>query len=162
MNLRRAMFVAALALPAAVTPAAAQLQPSPQQMPPCVKEFVRLRNDTEHKGAAIKAAEHKVTPQVACKLFDSFTASEDKMLKYAIKNSVWCGIPGEVVENIKKGHARSMEIRNHVCHLAAEGPPRPPGPTLSDALGGTVPDASNIRTGHGTFDTLTGTPLGEK
>ena len=37
------------------------------------------------------------------------------------------------------------------------------GPSLSDVLGGSaVPDANNIKTGRGTFDTLTGTPLGSQ
>jgi hypothetical protein len=43
--------------------------------------------------------------------------------------------------------------------MAAQ-PQRPAGPSLSDALGGPIPDSSNIKTGRGTFDTLTGTPLG--
>jgi hypothetical protein len=33
---------------------------------------------------------------------------------------------------------------------------------LSDALSGPVPDSNNIKTGRGTFDTLTGNPLEKK
>jgi hypothetical protein len=163
MTMRRAMVVAAFALvlPLAAGPAAAQVVSIPPQAPPCIKEFLRLRKDTETKGKAIQVVQHKATPQIACKLFNSYSAAEEKMLKYAEKNSTWCGIPGQVVASIKKGHARTLEIRTRVCRVAAEGPPRPPGPSLSDALGGAIPDANNIKTGHGTFDTLTGTPLGE-
>jgi hypothetical protein len=32
---------------------------------------------------------------------------------------------------------------------------------LSDALSSPVPDSNNIKTGRGTFDTLTGSPLGK-
>jgi hypothetical protein len=39
----------------------------------------------------------------------------------------------------------------------------PTGPSLSDALGTPiVPDASTTRTGPGTYDTLTGNPLGAR
>jgi hypothetical protein len=103
-----------------------------------------------------------VSPQVACKLFNSFSAAEGKLLKYAAANSAWCGIPEDIVTTLKQAHGRTDEIRTRICKIAAAGPPRPAGPSLSDALGGTVPDSSNIKTGHGTFDTLTGTPLGAK
>jgi hypothetical protein len=83
------------------------------------------------------------------------------MIKYANENSVWCGIPPQALQQMKQGHAKAMEIRSKVCQIAA-APPRPSGPTLSDALGSTVPDADNIQSGRGTYDTLTGTPLGNK
>jgi hypothetical protein len=167
MNLRRAAYIVAFAsvLPVAATPpAAAQFQPAPQsEPPPCIKEFLRLRDDAEKKAAAIRVAgEHKAPPQVACKLFNSFSAAEAKMLKYATENSVWCGIPAQNLSTMKMAHGKTTTMRAKICSIAAAGPPRPAGPSLSDALGGTVPDASNIRTGHGTFDTLTGTPLGAK
>jgi hypothetical protein len=167
MNLRRAAFIAAFALmlPAAAAPAAAQFQPAPQhqQEPPCIKEFLRLRGDAEQKAAAIRAAgQRKAPPQVACNLFNAFSAAEDKLLKYATANSVWCGIPDQIINGMKQGHAKTTEMRTKICNIAAAGPPRPAGPSLSDALGGNVPDASNIKPGHGTFDTLTGTPLGTK
>jgi hypothetical protein len=168
MNLRLGAFIAvfALVLPAAAAPAVAQFQPAPQQQqqePPCVKEFLRLRGDVEKKAAAIRTAgQHKAPPQVACKLFNTFSTAEAKMLKYATDNSVWCGIPPQAITNMKQAHAKTTEMRTKICRIAAAGPPRPAGPSLSDALGGNVPDSSNIKTGHGTFDTLTGTPLGNK
>jgi hypothetical protein len=45
--------------------------------------------------------------------------------------------------------------------MAEAPPPRPAGPSLSDALTSPVPDANNIKTGRGTFDTLTGSPIGK-
>jgi hypothetical protein len=167
MNLRRAIFFAAVTsmLPiSAALPAVAQFQPAPQnEPPPCVKEFLRLRADAEKKAAAIKAAsESKAPPQVACKLFTIFSAAESKMLKYATDNSAWCGIPEQIINGMKQAHGKTTAMRTRICRIAAAGPPRPAGPSLSDALGGTVPDPSNIKTGHGTFDTLTGSPLGTK
>jgi hypothetical protein len=122
-----------------------------------------LRDDAQKKAAAISAAsKKKVDPKTACGLFHTFSAAEEKLVKYAASNSAGCGIPPEVVANLKQQHEKTIGIQTRVCQAAAN-PPRPAGPSLSDALGSsTVPDASNIRTGRGTFDTLTGTPLGRQ
>ena len=61
-----------------------------------------------------------------------------------------------------QGHAKTTEIRAKVCEAAAR-PQAPAGPSLSEALGSSaIPDANNIKTGRGTgtYDTLTGSPLG--
>jgi hypothetical protein len=161
MNMRRALFIAALLVPGVAGPAAAQFQPMPQQQePPCLKAFSKLRDDAQHKGNAIeKAGKRKVSPQVACQLFTALAAAEGKMVKYAVENATWCGIPAQAVEQMKAGHAKANEMRVKICRIAA-APPPPQGPTLSDALGGGIPSSNNIKTGHGTYDTLTGTPIG--
>jgi hypothetical protein len=146
-------------------PAAPQQQgpiSSPQQTPPCVQEFFKLRDEAEKRAAAIKAAnDRKASPKEACQLFSALATSQSKMLKFANENSSWCGIPPQVIEQIKQGTAKVVEIRTKVCQVAA-APPRPQGPSLSDALTAPVPDSNNIKTGRGTFDTLTGSPLGNK
>jgi len=163
MSLRRAVLIAVCVLPVAIGPAAAQFQQAPgpaQEPPPCVKEFLSLRNDAQKKAQAIQAAsERKAPPAEACKLFTSFSAAESKMIKYAQENTVWCGIPPNVVDDMKKSHVRTTELRTQVCRAAA-APRRPAGPSLSDALSAPIPSAGNIKPGRGTFDTLTGTPLG--
>lgn len=165
MNLRRALIVAACLLPGAGTGiAAAQFQPppQPQQEPPCVANFGKLRADAEKKAGAIKSASaRRVPPREACQLFNVFLAAEAKMLKYAIDNSVWCGIPPQIIATLKQSHARTNEIRTKVCQVAAAPPPAA-GPTLSDALNAPIIDSKDIKPGRGTFDTLTGTPLGNK
>src|SRR6185503_14654340 len=88
-------------------------------------------------------------------------AAQSKMLKYATDNATWCGIPNQVVSDLKGGITKTSEIRTRVCQAAA-APQRPAGPSLSDALSGPVPDSNNIKTGRGTFDTLTGNPLEKK
>lgn len=175
MILRRAISVAAIALPIAGTPAVAQFQsppaaqarPAPVQQPepPCLKTFIALRNEAAKKAAAIQAAsqrKQKPTARVVCTLFNGFIAAEGKLLKYAVANSTWCGIPDKIVKEIKAAHAKSSATRTKICRIAAAGPPRPSGPSLSDALGTNLPTADNIKPGHGTFDTLTGTALGNK
>jgi hypothetical protein len=143
--------------------AQAQFGPTaPQQEPPCVRDFGKLRDEAEKKAAAIRTAgDRKATPKEACQLFNAFIAAQSKMLKYATDNAAWCGIPNQITANIKEGIAKTSEVRTKVCQAAA-APPRPTGPSLSDALSGPVPDSNNIKTGRGTFDTLTGNPLEKK
>ncbi|HZP69571.1 MAG TPA: hypothetical protein VFB29_06455 [Pseudolabrys sp.] len=160
MKLRCALVaVCVFALP--IGGAKAQFGPTaPQGEPPCVQEFSKLREDADKKAAAIKAAgERKASPREACQLFNALLAAQSKMAKYATDNSVWCGIPSQVVANLKEGVAKISEVRTRVCQAAAS--PRPTGPSLSDALSSPVPNSSNIKTGRGTFDTLTGSPLGK-
>jgi hypothetical protein len=165
MTLRRASLLAGLIATVIAGPAAAQFEPpAPQrQAPPCFAEFSKLRTDTETKAKAIRAAsERHANAKEACGLFTVFTAAESKMLKYAEDNATWCGIPPQVLQQIKASHGQAMELRGKICTAAANAAkqvaPRPP--SLSDALGAPVPDSGNIKTGRGTFDTLTGTPLG--
>ena len=161
MILRRALFAACM-IPLYAGAATAQFQPPPAQQkePPCVQEFFKLRDEAEKKGLAIKAAnERKAPPKEACQLFGAFITAQTKMLKYATDNTVWCGIPPQVVENIKQSVTKISEVRTKICQAAAA--PQPTGPSLSDALSNPVPNSNNIKTGRGTFDTLTGSPLGK-
>jgi hypothetical protein len=135
-----------------------------QQQQGCVQEFSKLRDVAQKRALAIRtASEHKADAKTACGLFNSFSDAELKMIKYATDNAAKCGIPKEVIAGLKQGHAKSSEIRVRVCK-AAVSPQGPAAPSLSDALSAPIPDSSNIKTGTGTgtFDTLTGTPLGGK
>ena len=137
--------------------------PQPQQPPPCVQAFFKLRDEASKRAGVIRVAseKHNATPQQACAMFNAFSAAEAKMIKYVVDNATSCGIPQDVAVNLKKNHSKTLEIRTRVC-AAAAAPPRPVGPTLSDALNAPITDSKNIKTGRGTFDTLTGNPLGGK
>ena len=134
---------------------------APQQgPPPCIQAFFKLRDDAQKKAKAIQGASQRhATPKEACALFTSFSAAEEKMIKYAVDNAKSCGIPAEVPANLKKGHARTTELRIKICEAASRPMPQA-APSLSDALTSPVPDSKNIKSGGGTFDTLSGTPLG--
>jgi hypothetical protein len=138
-------------------------QPQAQQSePPCVKDFLKLREDAQKKASAIQAAgKRKAPPKEACNLFNAFFAAEAKLIKYASTNQASCGIPPQAIDGMKEQHTKTGTIRTNVCHIAAAGPARPAGPNLSDALSAPVTDSNNIKTGRGTFDTLTGSPLGK-
>lgn len=141
-------------------------KPAEQQVPPCIEQFVKLRKEVEKRGGAIQAAgqrKQKPSPKEACGLFNAFTGAEIKMIKYATTNAASCGIPAQIIDTMKAAHVKSDEIRTRVCQIAASGPQQRQAapPSLSDALNAPVPDSANIKTGRGTFDTLTGNPLGK-
>jgi hypothetical protein len=153
-------------------PWAAPSQPQPQQAgpspwnapqqgpPPCIQAFLKMRDDAQKKAELIHAAsERHASPQEACALFTAFSAAEVKLIKYAVDNAASCGIPPEVPANLKKGHARTTDLRTKICQAASRPMPQA-APSLSDALTSPVPDSKNIKSGGGTFDTLSGTPLG--
>lgn len=138
-------------------------QQQQQQMPPCIKEFLALRDDVGKRAQAIQAAQKRKAPIAeACRLFTAFVASQQKILKYATDHGTSCGIPKEIKGQITDALNQTTPVRTRVCQMAAQ-PQRQAGPSLSDALGASsIPDAGNIKTGRGTFDTLTGTPLGSR
>ena len=133
----------------------------PSAPPPACQQLLTNRDEVQKNAAAIRNAnQRKAPPDEACKLFKVFLASESKMIKGLEQNSTLCGVPPDVIKQLKGSHASVEKIGKQVCDAAAQGP-RPSGPTLSDALGTTpmVPDASGPKRGAGTYDTLTGSPL---
>jgi len=135
---------------------------APQQgPPPACRQLMTYRDETQKHGQALQeAGKKKLPPEEVCKLFKAFLAAESKMAKGLEDNSATCGVPPDVVKQVKLSHAKASQMGKQVCDAAAQGP-RPAGPSLSDALGTTptVPDAGSGKKGYGTFDTLTGTPL---
>ena len=105
------------------------------------------------------ANEKKADVKIACGLFRTYIATEGKMLKALETNGASCGVPTEVLQQVRGSHAKAKQIGKQVCDAAARGP-APSGPTLSDALGTspTLPSTTEKK-GAGTFETLTGNPF---
>jgi hypothetical protein len=135
---------------------------APQQgPPPACQQLLVLRDETQKQGQALQAAgKKKAGPEELCKLFKAYLAAEGRMIKGLEERSAMCGVPGDVIQQVKATHAKGSETGKRICEVAAQGP-RPAGPSLSEALGTTptVPDATAPRRGAGTFDTLSGSPL---
>jgi hypothetical protein len=129
----------------------------------CMKEFMPLREDAEKRGKLIKAASDRhATPQEACGLIKAFGASESKMIKYVENHAAKCGIPAQVLEQLRGGHKNSEMMLQKVCAAAENVQSRgPSGPTLSDVLGSAaaLPEATKTKKGGSTFDTLNGNVL---
>lgn len=131
---------------------------------PCGNEIMPLRAAVEKQGLSVKAAiDRKADPIALCKELRQMTATEEKFVKYLKDNQTWCQIPPQAVEQVTASQTHTTKIRDQVCTVAAKGPPQrqiPAGPGLSDALGTSrAPTPSTTKKGHGTFDTLTGSPF---
>jgi hypothetical protein len=121
--------------------------------------FPALREDVEKGAAVIKAASaRKASREEVCPIFKSFALKEAKMVTFLETNQKVCGVPPNVITQVKSNHAQTLRIRDTVCSAAPAGPA---APTLSDALGGPIiaDDQSAKLPGRGTFDTLTGNAL---
>jgi len=119
--------------------------------------FPKLRDEAKAKAEAVSAiGKRKGDRKDMCAAVQSFTAAEEKVVKFLDDNKANCGVPVQAVTQAKTMHANTIKFRDTVC---AEGP-KPKVPTLSDAIGSTPLDTStNTKTGRGTLDTLTGNPL---
>jgi hypothetical protein len=130
--------------------------------PPCFKDFMPLREEAQKRANAVQAAgKRKAPPAEACRLIGNFVEAEARVVKFVEREGSSCGIPGEVLKQMKGSHAQSLELRKKVCDAAQNQAQRPTGPSLSDALGTTrLPDAAaSKKPGRDTFDTLTGNVL---
>jgi hypothetical protein len=130
----------------------------------CMKGFLPLREEAEKRGKLIKiASDRHAPPDEACKLISNFGAAEIKMLKYVETHMTQCGIPPQVLDQLKNGHKNSEGMQQKVCAVAqqaAQQQKAPPGPSLSEVLGSStaLPEANNTKKGS-TFDTLNGNVL---
>lgn len=155
-------LVIALCLAAASLPlgaAGASAQTGPMGMPQQCTKFPALSQATQIKANAVSAAmKAKVDRKEICRLMTAFVASEGVVVKFLIDNKTWCGVPDQAVAAAKTNHEKSIKFRDAACTSA----PEPKAPTLSDAIKTTPVDTSaNTKAGRGgTFDTLTGNPLG--
>ena len=125
-------------------------------------QFTTLRSEVEKRGMAARAASEKQAPRdEMCKLVKAYGAAETKWIKFAESSMAKCGIPQEIVKQLKTVHARTADGEKKLCAAGPAGGPAA-APTLSDALGGgaSLParEPDKRKTG-GAFDTLTGNPL---
>ncbi len=135
--------------------------PTPAQME-CMNGFTKLRAETEKRGLAAKAAgeaKKKPTREEFCKLVTAYSDAEARWIEFAAKNMSKCGIPKEILTQIKTAHTHTAEARTKIC---SAGPMPGAAPTLSDALGtANLPsqETEKRKSGGGTLDTLTGNAL---
>ncbi len=172
MSAQRILVVAAVAACVFAPAAGAQmLGPGmgapgmgPQGAPPCIADFVPLRDEAQKRGMAIRAAaERKAPREELCTLIRRFAEAEARVVKYVETNKQTCNIPDEVSKEMKGNHGKTVAMRQRVCAggpVGAEGgPPRPSGPGLSEALGTQRLQLDAPATGRGTFDTLSGSAI---
>jgi hypothetical protein len=133
---------------------------APSAPPPACQQLLTLRDETQKHAAAIqKASQRHASPVEACKLFRTFLAADSKMIKAVQQHGVQCGVPPNMPQEMKTGHANAEKIAKQVCDAAANAG-RPAAPSLSDAFGSgpILPDNTKKERG-GAFDSLTGNVL---
>jgi hypothetical protein len=134
-----------------------------QEVPPCFKDFIPLREEMEKRFEAVKTMmEKRPSASEACSALTRFTQAEVALLKFVEKNSPTCSFPPGMLDNIKASNAKSEGYKKQACTVAAQQQQRPARaaePTLSDAFGGPALNKDTTRTGRGTFDSLSGNPL---
>lgn len=144
-----------------MTPMAVPPQASPfgsaGGTPPCIAEFAKLRDDVQKRGLAAKAAgQRKVSREEMCKHITAYSVAELKWVKYTETNVQTCGIPAEVVQQLKQVHSNTEQTKEKICAPA----PAAAAPSLSDALGTwRLPAPDTKKSAGGSLDTLTGSAL---
>ena len=122
--------------------------------------FPALREDAEKSAAQIRAAgERKAPREEVCPLFKSFAAKEAKMLKFLETNQTVCGVPPDVINQVKANHAKYGP--QSATRSAPPGPPPRRRAESQRCARRTDHRRRHHRqaAGRGTFDTLTGNAL---
>jgi len=132
----------------------------PPGEPPCFREFTPLRDEAQKRANVLKVAmQKKVAREEACKLLQSFSAAEAKVVHYVATHATNCAIPPQAVTAMKTNHERTVKMENQVCNAPA-AVQKPTGPGLAEALGqsraGTL-DTTAPKSGG--LDTLLGNAL---
>ena len=122
-------------------------------------EFSKLRGEVEKAGKVAKAInERKGSREEFCKAITGVHSAQAKWTKYTQDHAKQCGIPGEVITQLKAGQANLAKVRTNVCSGGGAAGGAPAAPSLSEALGTSrmpVTDEAPRKRG-GSLDTLTG------
>jgi hypothetical protein len=135
----------------------------PRQQNACMEEFSKLRGEVEKAGKVAKTVnERKGTREEFCKAITNLHGAQVKWVKYTGDHAKNCGIPGDVVTQLKAGAANLGKMKTNICNGGGATAGAPAAPSLSEALGtatmpATTDDAPRRR--GGTLDTLTGAPI---
>lgn len=109
--------------PTVALPEIAQPQAAPAGGSSCDKDFSKLANARVAQIAALnrlsKGGKGKMDPIAACSKLQGLAGIEARMVAYVEKNQDWCGIPDNVVGNIKKGRQNTVAFAGKACGAAA-------------------------------------------
>ena len=135
---------------------------------PCLVEFGRLRGEVEKKGQVAKAVnDRKGTRDEMCAAVGGIHSAQSKWLKWTQDHSAQCGMPPDVVKQLRLGVDNLAKLKKNICSGGGgpQGAALAP-PSLSEALGtaGLPPSSSASNTDApkkrgGVLDNMTGTPI---
>jgi len=120
MTLRRTLLLALAVLPVG----SALAQVGGMQTPAVCQQLVMARDETQKQGQALSAAgRKKAPPEEICKLFKVFLAAETTMVNGLEEHSATCGVPADVIRQVKAQHLKASQMAKQVCAVAARGMP---------------------------------------
>ena len=128
----------------------------------CMTEFSKLRGNVENAGKTAKAInDRKGTREDFCKAITNLSGAQTKWVKYTTEHATSCGIPPDVVSQLKAGATHLAKLKTNVCSGGGAAAGAPAAPSLSEALGtATMPTTDDApRRRGGTLDTLTGATI---
>jgi len=100
--------------------------PSASAPPAQCQQLLTDRDETRKHGQVLQAAgKKKSPPDEVCKLFKAFLGAESTMIKGLEESSATCGVPAEVIKQVKTSHDRAAQIGKQVCEVAAQFLPAP-------------------------------------
>jgi hypothetical protein len=131
---------------------------------PCVAEFTRLRGEVEKKGAVAKTvSDRKGTREEMCSAVSGIHTAQVKWVKYAKDHSSQCGMPPDILKQLRLGQDNLAKLRKNICSGGGATAAAPAAPSLSEALGtaGLPPSSSSDapKKRGGVLDSMTGTPI---
>ena len=86
------------------------------QTPSCRLEFARLREDLQTKGRAAKAAgQRHVSRQQMCWYIMTYADSMAQWVRFAETGVQTCGIPIQIVNQLKQVHASTEQTKGNIC-----------------------------------------------
>jgi hypothetical protein len=95
-------------------------QPVPR--PPACQPLFGFRDETQKHGKAIQEAiQRKEAAPVVCRLYKSYLTAEAKSVNSLEENSQACGVPADVIKQVKEGHTKNGQLGKQVCDAAAQG-----------------------------------------
>jgi hypothetical protein len=91
--------------------------------PPECQQLLTIRDQVQKAGQAIEAAnQKKAHVKQACQLFRSYLAAETMMIEAMESLGSRCGVPPEILRQVRAGHAKAQQIGKQVCEVAARRP----------------------------------------
>jgi hypothetical protein len=81
---------------------------------------VVLLNEINAMAAESKRAKKPMEASVVCVKARGLTGAEDALIAYMEKNKDWCGVPDEIVANLKASHVKTGEFGAKACVAAAK------------------------------------------
>lgn len=112
--------------PALSLPPALSQPPQPSGPPEGCQEnmakYSERRNaQLQSINALVKGGKGKgIDPVAACPKFRTLVSIESQMRAWAVKNKEWCGIPDQIIDQMKEGFAKTPVYAQRACAAAAQ------------------------------------------